>query len=78
MSRFVQIFAKQAQHGLQETRISQEEISMKTTPILLDHSLKRKRAEIADSESDNGDVGSDEEFGWAGDNDSLTAEGLLE
>ena len=30
-------------------------------------SLKRKRAEIADSQSEDEELGSDEEFGWADD-----------
>jgi len=41
-------------------------------------SLKRKRDEVANSQSDDGDVGSDEEFGWLGDDDPLATETLLE
>ena len=37
--------------------------------------LKRKREEVADSQSEEEDVGSDEEFGWAAE-DSLAIDGL--
>ena len=37
--------------------------------------LKRKREEVLDSQSEDDDVGSDEEFGWAGE-DALAIEGL--
>lgn len=39
--------------------------------------MKRKRGEIADSESDD-EVASDQEFGWAGADDALNADELLD
>ena len=45
-------------------------------PILSSSQLKRKRDEIPDSASDEEDVGSDEEFGWADDDDPLVNQGL--
>ena len=40
-------------------------------------SMKRKRGEIADSESDDGPA-SDLEYGWDGDDDGIDREGLME
>lgn len=39
--------------------------------------LKRKREEIADSQSEDEELGSDEDFGWVDDVD-LAPEGLVE
>lgn len=36
--------------------------------------LKRKRDQIADSQSEDEDVGSEEDFGWADDDHPLVAE----
>lgn len=49
---------------------------MGSLPILPGPSLKRKREEVADSQSEDGELGSDEEFGWADDID-LAPEGLV-
>lgn len=38
--------------------------------------MKRKRGEIADSESEEGEAASDQEFGWAVDDNALSIEGL--
>jgi len=40
--------------------------------------LKRKRKEVEDSESDDGEAASDEEFGWAAEDAALHAEELPE
>ena len=37
-------------------------------------SLKRKRGEIGDSQSEDEEAESDQEFGWAGDYDTLAKE----
>ena len=65
------------QHGLEEIRIDETEIRAHTSPNLPASSLKRRRA-IADSESEDGDAASDQEFGWDGDEATLEAEGLVE
>lgn len=44
-------------------------------PILSGPTLKRKRDEVADSQSEEEEVGSDEEFGWAGE-DALDIDSL--
>ena len=58
--------------------MSAEAIEANVSPLKPGPPLKRKREEIADSDSENGEVGSDEEFGWAGDEDSLAIESLTE
>ena len=39
--------------------------------------MKRKRGEIADSESEDEEAASDQDFGWAEDDDTLNAASLL-
>ena len=46
--------------------------------VLPSSQLKRKRDEIADSASEEEDIGSDEEFGWADDDDPLVNESLAD
>ena len=41
------------------------------SPVLPTTSLKRKRGEIADSQSEDEEAGSDLEFGWDGDDATL-------
>ena len=43
-------------------------------PLIPGPRLKRKREEVADSQSEEEDIASDEEFGWAGE-DSLVIDG---
>ena len=40
--------------------------------------MKRKRREIADSESEDEEVASDQDFGWAENDDALNAAALLD
>jgi hypothetical protein len=40
--------------------------------------MKRKRGEIADSESEDGEAPSDEEFGWAAGHDPINSEALVD
>ena len=47
------------------------EIRRNASPVLQASTLKRKRDEIADSQSDDGTAASDEEFGWAGEDEIL-------
>ncbi|MCJ1434410.1 hypothetical protein MMC27_003778 [Xylographa pallens] len=62
------------QSGLRELAIPSNVNPSIVLPIVLGHRLKRKREEVADSQSEEEDVGSDEEFGWAGE-DSFTIDG---
>lgn len=48
------------------------------SPVLPAASTKRKRGEIADSESEDGEAASDQDFGWAEDDDALNAASLLD
>ena len=65
-------------HGLQEINVDQQRITTNRPLTLQTLPLKRKHDEIANSQSEDGDVGSDEEFGWLGDDDPLTTEDLPE
>ena len=58
--------------------MGQAEIRPNASPVLLVKSMKRKRGEIADSESEHDEAASDLEFGWAADDDTSDIEGLLE
>ena len=58
---------------MQEVALQTNVSSSATLPILPGPTLKRKREEIADSESEEEEIGSDEEFGWIGD-DPLAVE----
>ena len=51
-------------------------IRLNSSPPLPPTSIKRKRGEIADSESEEGEAASDQEFGWAVDDNALSIEGL--
>lgn len=44
------------------------------SPVVPATSSKRKREEVADSESEDEEAASDQEFGWAGDDATLHAE----
>lgn len=49
------------------------------SPLLPATSLKRKREEIADSQSEEEETAaSDQEFGWIADDETLNAEELLD
>ena len=54
--------------------MDQTEIQLNTSPVLQATSLKRKREEIADSQSEDEEAESDREFGWARDDDIITTE----
>lgn len=49
---------------------------LESLPIISGPPLKRKRDEIADSQSEDEELGSDEDFGWMDDNE-LATEGLV-
>lgn len=57
--------------------MTQAEIRLNASPLLPAVSTKRKRGEIADSDSDDEEQASDREFGWAGD-DALGVDGLFD
>lgn len=65
------------QHGLHETNHDQAELRLNVSPVLPANSLKRRRGEVADSESEDGDVPSDQDYGWTEDDNELNAEGIL-
>ena len=56
----------------------QAEIRLNISPVLPAISKKRKRGEIADSESEDEDGASDQDFGWAENDDALNAAALLD
>ena len=58
--------------------VDQTEIRLNRLPVLPATSSKRKREEIADSQSDDEEAESDREFGWAGDDDTLTTQAVLD
>ena len=58
--------------------LDKSEIAAQVSPPLPEVSLKRKRDEIADSESDDGDAGSDQEFGWGADDEALHTDPVAE
>ena len=49
-----------------------------TIPVISAPPLKRKRDQIADSQSEDEDAGSEEEFGWADDDHPLITEDFTE
>lgn len=55
----------------------QSETRTAISPVLPATSRKRKKSEIADSESENDGV-SDQEFGWGVEDEALNADSLLE
>ncbi|KAM0795108.1 P-loop containing nucleoside triphosphate hydrolase protein [Usnea florida] len=63
---------------LREIAANQTDIRISRSPVLPPTSLKRKREGIADSELEDEDAESDREFGWAGNNDAITSEALLD
>lgn len=63
---------------LREITVDQTKIRLNGSPVLPATSLKRKRGEIANSQSEDEDPESDREFGWAADDDIRTTEALLE
>lgn len=62
------------QTGLREVQIDQTEIRPNQTSIQPAPSLKRKRGEIVNSQSEDEETESDREFGWAGEDDTLNTE----
>ena len=56
----------------------QAELRLNVSPVLPATSLKRKHGEIADSESEDGNTASDQDYGWAVDDNEFNAEGLLD
>ncbi|KAL2052373.1 hypothetical protein ABVK25_007245 [Lepraria finkii] len=61
--------------GLREIKMDRAKIRLKSSPPL-PTSVKRKRGEIADSESEEGEAVSDLEFSWALDDNALRIESL--
>ncbi len=53
------------------------DMTRNASPILPATSLKRKRGEIVDSQSED-EAASDREFGWAVDDETVNAEELLQ
>ena len=47
------------------------DVRRNASPVLQTSILKRKRDEIADSQSEDGTAASDEEFGWANNEDEI-------
>ncbi|KAL9134437.1 MAG: hypothetical protein Q9175_004379 [Cornicularia normoerica] len=64
--------------GLREITVDQTEIRLNRLPVLPATSLKRKRGGIADSQSEDEEAESDQEFGGAGDDDIRTAEAVAD
>lgn len=58
--------------------MDQTDIRLNASPVLPATSLKRKREEVADSQSEDEEAESDREFGWAGDDDIITTEAVLD
>ncbi|KAL9104568.1 MAG: hypothetical protein Q9163_000490 [Psora crenata] len=53
-------------NGLYEVPLDESENALRVSAFRPEATLKRKREQIADSEPDDGDTESDEEFGWGG------------
>ena len=51
-------------------------IKINGSPVLPATLLKRKREVVGDSQSEDEEAESDREYGWAGDDDIITAEEL--
>lgn len=62
------------QDGLREINMDYPTPNPTHPPVLPVHSHKRKRDEIRDSESADGEIGSDEEFGWGSEDNPLAAQ----
>lgn len=68
-----------SQHGLGHIEIDESEIPTNISPVLPIMSHKRKRGEIADSDSaEEGETGSDQEFGWDANEEALDPGNLAE
>lgn len=65
------------QGGLEEIRLDHADIRRNASPILPATSLKRKREQIADSQSEGEEIASDQVFGWGGEEDTLNPEEML-
>ncbi|CAF9927550.1 MAG: hypothetical protein ALECFALPRED_003740 [Alectoria fallacina] len=63
---------------LREITADWTETRLNGSPVLQAVSLKRKRGEVADSQSEDEEAESDREFGWAGDYDTLTTEAVTD
>ncbi|KAL9130020.1 MAG: hypothetical protein Q9217_001704 [Psora testacea] len=64
--------------GLCKVGVDDSDFAAGTSAHLPKTSRKRKRDQIADSESDDGDAGSDQEFGWGTDDEALRIDDLTE
>ena len=58
--------------------MNQTDIKSNESPVLQSTSLKRKRGEIADSQSEDEQVESDREFDWAVEDDATVTEAALD
>ena len=56
--------------------LDEAKIASNLSPTLVPTSLKRKRDEVADSESEAEDAGSDQEFGWGDTEETLQPDNL--
>lgn len=63
-------------NGLREIPVDQTKIRLNASPVMPATSSKRKREEVADSQSENEEAESDQEFGWAGDDEMITTEAV--
>ena len=54
------------------------DVRVSRSPVLPATSLKRKREGITDSDLEDEDAESDREFGWAGNDDAIASEALLD
>ena len=66
-----------SQAGLQEVKLDKSQLRCQITAETMATNPKRKRDEIADSESEDEDARSDREFGWGAEDETLQAEHLL-
>ena len=71
-------FSEYMQTGLREITVDQKNIILNASPVLPAPSSKRKRGEIADSQSEDEEADSDREFGWAADDDMTTTKAELD
>ena len=66
-----------SQAGLQEVKLDKSQLRCQITAETMAMNPKRKRDEIADSESEDEDARSDREFGWGAEDETMQAEQLL-
>ena len=72
-----QLCTDRSQAGLQEVKFDKLQLRYQITAETMATNPKRKRYEIADSESEDEDARSDREFGWGAEDETMQAEQLL-